>query len=209
MDTGGWKWKPVLVAKVLIISRAIVSAPRRTRHRGHHGRLDRQLHRRARGAHQSPSADPVRREKGRAPVLGAARLRAQDLCAPRPARRLPRPVRHAALPQLLLLLVGELRRAVAGPAQQHEPEQPGHQLLGRRPERAGVLADELPERSCQAAHHDRSPWWRARRWRQALCQVARCCGDGVSRIWVEGVLEGILAVLFEGVSGECHGLGGF
>lgn len=105
--------------------------------------------------------------------------------------------------------MGQLRRPFTDSSQEHQPEQSGHQLLGWWAERAGVLADELPERSCQAAHHDGPAWRRAGRWRETVPEVAGCGCDGVSRVWMEGILERILAVLFEGFPGECDGVGGF
>ncbi|PNY21660.1 hypothetical protein TCAP_07238 [Tolypocladium capitatum] len=185
-----------------------VPPPPRPRPRRHPRRRNRQLHRRPRRARQGPAADPVRGAQVAAPVLGPARLPGAHPRAPRPARHLPRPLRDAALPQLLLLLVEQLRRAVARAAATHAPRRARHQLLGRRAERPGVLADELPERPGQAAHHDGSAGRRAGRRHEEVPAVE---GRGDGRVQgkrVEGVLEGFSAVLPQGVSRERGGARG-
>ncbi|KAL3960967.1 hypothetical protein ACCO45_006084 [Purpureocillium lilacinum] len=89
------------------------------------------LHRRARRARQGAAADPIRGTQVRAAVLWPARLRGQDLPAPRRAGTIPRALGDAALPRLLLLLVEQLRRAVARAAPPHVAVGARHQLLGR------------------------------------------------------------------------------
>lgn len=87
-------------------------------------------------------------------------------------------------------------------------ERAGGQLLGGGVERAGVLDHELSERCGQAEGHDGSAWGRVGGWGEAVSEVEGRGEGGLCREGVEGVLEGVLAVLSEGVSGECDGAGG-
>ena len=123
-------------------------------------------------------------------------------------RPIPRPLRNAALPLLLLLLVGFLRRPDPLFHHPYLPLHPRRQLLGRRPVCTGLLADELSVGRGEAADHDGSVGWGAGRWRAEVPAVEgrrwRCVEEG----WDEGVLEGIPAVFLEGFSRECDGAGG-
>ena len=87
-------------------------------------------------------------------------------------------------------------------------ERAGGEFLGRGAERAGVLDYELSERCGQAEGHDGSVGGRAGGWGEAVPAVEGRGEGGVRGEGLEGVLEGVLAVLSEGVSGECHGAGG-
>lgn len=176
------------------------------RHGGHVRGGHRELHRRARRAHQGPPPDPVRREEVRPAVLGSHRLPHQDLPPPRCAGSLPRPVGDAHLPVLLLLLVEQLRHLLALDAGPHEHEHSRHQLLGGRVERAGLLAHQLPERPGEAAHHDRPAGQGAGRRRAQVLQVDGRGQDRVQRVWAQGLLEGVPAVLPAGIPGERNGI---
>ncbi len=74
---------------------------------------------------------------------------------PRHSRHLPRPHSDPPFPLLLLLLVGLLRHLHAPPHKSHIPFYTRHQLLGRRPQRSGLLDNVVPIRHRKTAHHDR------------------------------------------------------
>lgn len=79
-------------------------------------------------------------------------------------RSLPRPLLDDLLPLLLLLLVGLIRRLHPLDERAHQHVHPGHQLLGRRSLRPGVLDHLVPVGCGEAAHHDGPDGWCAGGW---------------------------------------------
>ena len=123
-------------------------------------------------------------------------------------RSLPRSLRYPPFSFLFLLLVGFLRRFHAPTYTTHPTLHPRHQFLGRWSLSSSLLDNLLSIRRHQAAVHDGSAGWRPRRWRETILPMEGCCGRGMEEGWMERVLEGICAMLFEGLPGECNGAGG-
>lgn len=72
-----------------------------------------------------------------------------------------------------------------------------------------MFLDHIVSVGCrEAADHDRSTGRRARGRRKEVCTVERRSGRGRQGERLAGILARVLAVLLEGVPGECDGTGG-